>query len=480
MPNKKNLFLIIITLFLVYLYGTDILPFRGEEDNRVLVAYEMVKSGDFFNLTHFGKSYYNKPPLFNWVIVLSTYLMGWNEIAVRLISVLSVFLTAYIIFLISKELLKNDKLSICASLIYLSFADTVLFYGFLGEIDAFLTLLFTLQVYFLFFFLKEKKELMALSLASFIGGIMFLTKGFPALYHTAVNVALFLLYYSGIKSLFKLRILVAPFLFIFPVVSWVLCLQNPFTYFNSLYFQAVIRTPMKETGLITHLFNYPLLNLKQLLPYSPLLIFIKRIRINRDLMMFLALIVLSYLPYLISPGARGRYILIFFPILAIFFALIMEKVSLEKVSKIVFNLSIILLPISLLLEVYNLEILTYFDFSPLLIITPLTVICFTFFVAKNQNFIFTSILLFSILKMGYMNYHIPFMMGEYVEKKSAYAVASQLDDLEQIEFKGINPRNFMLYLDIYTQGLVTKRGEELYLTKDDREWKIVIKQIRSW
>jgi len=43
-----------VLLLATYLYGVHYLPLRGEEANRMLTAYEMVKNGDFFNLTHLG------------------------------------------------------------------------------------------------------------------------------------------------------------------------------------------------------------------------------------------------------------------------------------------------------------------------------------------------------------------------------------------------------------------------------------------
>ncbi len=43
-----------------------------EEPRRALVAMEMMYSGDYIHTTIHGAAYYNKPPLFNWLVVA-----GW-------------------------------------------------------------------------------------------------------------------------------------------------------------------------------------------------------------------------------------------------------------------------------------------------------------------------------------------------------------------------------------------------------------------
>ena len=55
-----------------------------EEPRRALIALEMLYSGDYLTPTIMGELYFAKPPLFNWIIIVSAKLFGsFSEMAVR-------------------------------------------------------------------------------------------------------------------------------------------------------------------------------------------------------------------------------------------------------------------------------------------------------------------------------------------------------------------------------------------------------------
>ncbi|MBK6949317.1 MAG: hypothetical protein IPH16_15755 [Haliscomenobacter sp.] len=80
-------------------------PLYLEEPRRALVAMEMLASGNYWASTLFGEWYYNKPPLFNWVLLLFAWLGGgFREWALRLPTVLSVAGLAVLLFLFGKSM----------------------------------------------------------------------------------------------------------------------------------------------------------------------------------------------------------------------------------------------------------------------------------------------------------------------------------------------------------------------------------------
>ena len=92
MQDKTNRTLIAIS-FLLLLIGffssLNTLELRAEEPRRAVVAMEMYYSGDWIVPKIHGWNYYNKPPLFNWVVALHYTLFGTTtEWVVRLPSCL--------------------------------------------------------------------------------------------------------------------------------------------------------------------------------------------------------------------------------------------------------------------------------------------------------------------------------------------------------------------------------------------------------
>jgi hypothetical protein len=76
-----------------------------DEPRYAEVAKEMVKGGDWVLMHYNGADYGNKPPLFFWLIALSSYLwQGFTSFSVRLPSALFGTLTVLLTFLLGKEL----------------------------------------------------------------------------------------------------------------------------------------------------------------------------------------------------------------------------------------------------------------------------------------------------------------------------------------------------------------------------------------
>jgi len=157
-----------ILIFCIVLYFFSILrpyEFTGEEPLRVIVAFEMFYSGNLLQPTFLGDLYLNKPPLFNWLIILSSYFVGWSVITARIVTLL---------FLL--EITENRDLSVLSSLIYLSFIDILFWYGNYGEIDVTYGFFVFLMFYFLYKgYIQNKPEYLIFS--GVVAGITFLLKG---------------------------------------------------------------------------------------------------------------------------------------------------------------------------------------------------------------------------------------------------------------------------------------------------------------
>jgi len=70
--------------FLAFFYNLNHSFLEGSEGLYADITREMVRSHQLFQLRYQGEAYFNKPPLFFWLLALATSLFGENEVAFRL------------------------------------------------------------------------------------------------------------------------------------------------------------------------------------------------------------------------------------------------------------------------------------------------------------------------------------------------------------------------------------------------------------
>ena len=79
---------------------------RGAEARRALVTFEMMQNGDMMKPYLHGHPYFNKPPLYNWVLAFFFTAFGsMSEWVLRLPGVLSLVLTSLVFYLVGRPYL---------------------------------------------------------------------------------------------------------------------------------------------------------------------------------------------------------------------------------------------------------------------------------------------------------------------------------------------------------------------------------------
>jgi len=497
MSFSQRAFFLLLLLFAVYLYGIHYLFFRGEEANRILTAYEMIYFHDFFSPTHLGEPYYNKPPLFMWLIAFWSSIFGWKQEIIRTVSVISTFLTALLVFFFSKELLfrEDTKNALLAVLIFLTLGDLLFFYGFIAEIDAFLMFLNTLEIFVIYLLLKKEKDFWAFTVSGIFTALFFLTKGLPAFYHIPVSFLILLFYFGRVKKIFSANLLGSLLGLLAPLTVWYINLKHPLPYLQTLWNESFNRTAIAQKGgFFKHLLLYPLLNLKQTLPHSmvaPISLFKGRLPALREILLLLALIGFNYLPYWLSPGARGRYILLVFPFLAIVFALLLSKLTfLLKRNTFTYTLlgtSLISFLLSVFLFFKHFEFFDFYGLYPFLVISLILFLFSVFYWKRFDNF-GALILLLATLKVGYINYIAPLKDKSHPERRIAIEFSKFINRSPQIEPiitylpKGID-MELCAYLDIYSKGVVLRKEGSFFVTREGQMPKRpyeVLKSSHGW
>ena len=494
--NGKFFIFLLVVLVFTYLYGIHYLPLRGEEANRILTAYEMVYFHDWFNLTHLGEPYYTKPPLFMWLVAFFSSILGWSQETARIISVLSTFLTALIIYFFASKLFNDRIVAILSSFILLTFGDLTLFYGFVAEIDTFHMFLFTLSVVVIFWFLSKNWDFLAYTFVGLFTALLFLTKGFPSFYHIPLTFFVLLIYFNKWKSIFSFKPLVGFITLLTPLGIWYLNLKNPNTYLTVLWNESFRRTPLGDEKIkliFQHLVFYPLLNFRQMLPHSFYTILnLKRFwRLNnsiskKEILFLLAIFFVNYLPYLISPGARGRYLLIVFPFLATLLSTILKEFLTREIkfSKYTFIGLVVLLAVSWFLAVKNLHFFETYGFIPLIVVGLLISIA-VFITYRNQTWLVFTVLLLAVVKFGYINYYAPFKEKKHPAREIALNLSKGIPKGVKIRYlpKEVN-MELCAYLDLFTRGIVLRSEGNYFLTRKDflpkgKKYE-VIETYRGW
>jgi 4-amino-4-deoxy-L-arabinose transferase-like glycosyltransferase len=118
--NRLRLFIIFIGLLLFLPFNGLVHLFDWDEINFAESAREMIVSGDYSTVSINFIPFWEKPPLFIWMQVISMKLFGINEFAARFPNAICGVLTLLVLFEIGKGLRDLDN-----RFRYLSSADVI-------------------------------------------------------------------------------------------------------------------------------------------------------------------------------------------------------------------------------------------------------------------------------------------------------------------------------------------------------------------
>lgn len=139
--------LLVLTLVSVWAFFTN-LQFsllEGSEGLYAGIAGEMGRRQEFFDLTYQGEPYFNKPPLFFWMLHLSTWLWGNHEVALRLPGSLAAVGTVALVYVLGARLFSSTA-GFWAALVVVT-SHVFLWYGRRVLFDSTLTFLVTLALF---------------------------------------------------------------------------------------------------------------------------------------------------------------------------------------------------------------------------------------------------------------------------------------------------------------------------------------------
>lgn len=329
-PLDEHNPIFLVALFLLaaiaMLLNLGLEPLHFEEPRRAIVALEMEITGNWWVPKINGEYYYNKPPIYNWLLIVLFKLFGYAEWVTRLPSLLSLIAIAVINYFFFRTRI-GEQAALIGSVFWLTSADLVFYFSFQGEIDLFYTLIIYLQI-LVIFHAFEKGDLWKMFLLSYLlCGLGFLTKGLPSLAFQALTILGLFVYKGRFWKLFHpahfagialLALMIGGFFWKYSQYN------DPLPYIVRLISESTRRTAVGEQSLwasIQHLFNFPLMMLKLLSPWVILLFWArtgwsrKQLFANPWLVYSLIFIVMNLPIYWLSAGTRERYLYMFLPFL---------------------------------------------------------------------------------------------------------------------------------------------------------------------
>ncbi len=477
--NPTWLYVTFVILLLPALFiHLGLMPLLADEPTRAVVALEMILSENYWISTIAGEYYYNKPPLYNWLLATLFNVTGnFSEFLIRLPAVIPLLLFAWSLFLVIKKQL-STRVALFTAIFFLTNARLLLYDSMLGHIDILFSWLTWLGFMAIYHYGAKEKWLKLFVLTYLITAIGFLSKGLPSLAFQAISLLTYFIYRGKFWRLFAIQHFIGILIFVIIILIYFIkylefnTLDN---YLETLWDQSSQRTAA-ETGwkrTILHILLFPFEHIAHLFPWSLLVVFCfikgfwKKVFANEFLAFCFWIFVTNILIYWLSPETRPRYLFMLYPIFFMFIAYGYEefKSSQEKLSKI-FDWFLIGISCLITLSVFGLPfydfknaIIPYFYLKIFGLGVALFLATFLVYQLKNQKIIAFGIILL-LLRIGFNWFVLPdryYNSSEKIRKEEAIDAGNILKDKTayQLGWTPIN-HNSLYYLQLERMQMIKR------------------------
>jgi len=326
MNNRYYYIAALLLLPAALLINLGLMTFIDDEAIRSLVALEMKLSGNYITPTINGEFYYNKPPLYNWILLLffqiAGYIDEWIARIPTIIALLGFSGTVYYVF----RQHYGHRTAFIHALVLITCGRILFWDSMLGLIDiAFSWVMFGLLM--VVFHEFRKGNFWRLFLLSYLlTAVGFMMKGLPALVFQGITLLVYFVYQREFKRLLSWQHLSGIAL----LAGILLTYYATYHQYNDLHnvFSTLFDESVKRTGArfglwetVVHTLAFPLEMVYHFLPWSLMIFYLFRRDILQllrkddfmvfNLMIFLANVVV----YWTSPEVYPRYLLMLAPLL---------------------------------------------------------------------------------------------------------------------------------------------------------------------
>ena len=330
MPPSWLQIIIFITAVYAFTSHLGYLPINSPSDEarRALVTAEMMISHNYLTPTLNGELYFLKPPLYNWILIISFKLFGnYSSFALRFPVIISLFLFAIVIFYFVKKNSADARLAYITAFAFIT-NGRILFYDSLqGLIDATFSLLTYLCFMLIYSFGLKQKWNHLFICAYILTAVCFLLKGFPSLVALGLTLCIYFIYTKQVKILFSLHHLTGIITFILLTGCYYYLYFSVNQIKPQILFQHLLDESTKRTAfefsaarVIKHLVSFPLQLCYHFAPWFFLIIILFRKNaiskiLSNPFIKFNALVFLvNIIVYWTSPEEYPRYLFMLVPL----------------------------------------------------------------------------------------------------------------------------------------------------------------------
>ncbi len=162
-----------------FMLNLGVMPYNSDEPTRAIVTMEMIHSGNYITPTLTGEYYYNKPPLYNWILV--PFLApsgGATEWCLRLPMLISLYGLALSVFLFTRRWFGSYR-GVLAALLFMTCGRVLFWDSLLGLIDMLYSWVTFLGFVVVINGVVEKQWRKMFLLSYFLAAAGFMLKGMP-------------------------------------------------------------------------------------------------------------------------------------------------------------------------------------------------------------------------------------------------------------------------------------------------------------
>lgn len=324
-PNRA-LYLVLFALCLpAFWINLELMPFIGDEGIRSGVALEMHLSGNYLMPTLNGEPYFNKPPLYNWILLGAHALSGsFDERTARNTTLLFLLLFAATVFWKMRAELGHHA-GMLGALMLLTSGRILFWDSMLGLIDICFSWLIYLNWMVMYHYGRKSRYWTMFILSYGLTALGFLLKGLPALVFQAISLPVALYLLGQIRALLRWPHAAGMAAGLLVGGAYYLAYARQVsleTAFSVLLDQSLQRTVTHYswTDTLVHLFTFPFEQVYHFLPWSLLVVLIAHPAVRRMIeqsafVRFNAWMLVANLPvYWSAVEVYARYLLMFIPL----------------------------------------------------------------------------------------------------------------------------------------------------------------------
>ena len=158
-PGKVFFYLLLLAIPAFFI-NLGLQPLFGDEPTRANVALEMILSKNYAVPKIGGEFYYNKPPLYNWILAFFYLVTGsFSEFVTRLPAIIPLLLFSITIYYSASYFLKDKRIGTLSGILFLVYNRMITYDSMLGHIDILYSWLTYISFMYIFYFYRKKHGL---------------------------------------------------------------------------------------------------------------------------------------------------------------------------------------------------------------------------------------------------------------------------------------------------------------------------------